>query len=53
MKALVVRDARKTDISAIMEIENASPMAAHWPESHYGKGLSEPERLILVAEQDQ
>lgn len=53
MKALVVRDARKTDISAIMGIENASPTAAHWSNSHYGEALSEPERLILVAEQDQ
>lgn len=53
MKAPVVRDARKIDISAIMGIQNASPTAAHWSESHYGEGLSEPERLILVAEQDQ
>jgi [ribosomal protein S18]-alanine N-acetyltransferase len=53
MIALVVRDARKSDISAIRGIENASPTAAHWSESHYGEALSAPERLILVAEQDQ
>ena len=53
MKAVVVRDARKIDISAIMRIENGSPTAAQWSESHYGEALSDPERLILVAEQEQ
>jgi len=53
MKSMVIRDARKTDIPAIMAIETASPTAAHWSESHYGKALSESGRLIMVAEQEQ
>ena len=53
MKALVIRNAEESDIQAIIAIQNESTAAAQWPESHYGKALNEPGRLILVAEQEQ
>jgi len=53
MKALAIRNAKKNDIPKIIAIQNESATAAHWPESHYGKNLNEPGRLILVAEQEQ
>ena len=51
MKALVIRSAKDTDIPTIVSIEAASPGAAHWPKSHYGRALTDAGRLVLVAEQ--
>ena len=51
MNALVIRNAKESDIRAIIAIQNESATAAQWPESHYGKALNEPGRLILLAEQ--
>ena len=53
MQALVIRDAREGDLQAIVAIQHASPNAAHWPQSYYGKALNDQGRLVLVAEQGQ
>ena len=47
---LEIRGATLTDLPTILQIEQASRSAAHWPESQYGKALASPERLLLVAE---
>src|SRR5262249_48878199 len=52
---LTIRGFRSEDVSALIEIERASPTVAHWSESEYRKLLASdamPQRRTLVAEQE-
>src|SRR5438270_11255072 len=49
---LEIRAVTLADLPAIVQIEQASPSAAHWSESQYGKALNSLGRLLLVAEVD-
>jgi|SRR5579859_2764674 len=46
-----VRRAHANDLPAILEIEMASPAAAHWTNSQYEQIITGEERLFLVAEE--
>ena len=48
-----IRLARGEDFSPLLDLERASPEAAHWRERDYRNALSQPERLVLVAEADE
>ena len=49
-----LRSATAADITFIMDLERASPTAAHWTEAQYRQvvqpGGGDPERFVLVAE---
>lgn len=47
--SLSVRLARAEDLSSILDIECASPTAAHWLRAEYEKAIAQSERLVLVA----
>ena len=49
-----VRPALDSDLNRILEIERATPTAAHWPQSDYESALAaaSPRRLLLVVECD-
>jgi ribosomal-protein-alanine N-acetyltransferase len=49
-----VRPALASDLNRILEIERATPTAAHWPQSDYESALvaTSPRRLLLVVECD-
>ena len=51
MRDLIIRNAKESDIQAIIAIQNESANAAHWSESHYRKALNKAGQLILIAEQ--
>lgn len=50
--AVQVRTANQDDRPSIVQIEQLSATAAHWPESNYEKALAQDERLVLVAAED-
>ncbi|OLE14053.1 MAG: ribosomal-protein-alanine N-acetyltransferase [Acidobacteria bacterium 13_1_20CM_4_56_7] len=45
-----IRLATATDVGAILELEHSSPAAAHWKQADYERAITQPERLVLVAE---
>ena len=48
----MIRAAIDRDLGAVLEIEQLSPSAAHWPEAQYKLAIVQPERLFLVAEEE-
>jgi len=52
--AVQIRAAKDSDLNRILEIERASPTAAHWPHSDYASALTStsPPRTLLLAELD-
>lgn len=49
-----VRVAASTDVSAVIELADSSPAAAHWGEDHYRSAIAQiadGTRLVLIAEE--
>jgi len=47
-----IRLARAEDLPSLLQIERASPSAAHWQEVDYRNAIAQSERLVLVAARD-
>src|SRR4051812_1198580 len=48
----IIRTADINNLVAILDLEGSSPSAAHWKESDYKRAITQPERLVLIAEQE-
>ncbi|SRR5579885_671616 len=47
---LVIRAAIQSDLDAVLAIEQASPLAAHWPRAQYETAIGNREKLFLIAD---
>ena len=51
---MIIRTATLQDVSRVLDLERASPLAAHWNEQGYREAVAPPaggsERLLLVAQ---
>ena len=50
MTGVIIRDFNPTDLTAILEIQQAAPEMAQWHAADYERLVTEPGGLILVAE---
>lgn len=50
-ETLRIRPANTAALPLILSIEQASPAASHWKHADYAAAISQPERLVLIAEE--